>query len=151
MSKYNKFEDFMQAVINDADSVCRSRYGKSLADAYDVNTSIVKMVKTIIENGWWVFVALVAILVLGPFAFGASLLAFVATPPGIIIVGALTIFGGVGAIRLLYKNRILPIAVKETGERYKEDFNRHINDYSYIDNLIKTASNTLVSKATCLL
>lgn len=151
MSKYNKFEDFMQAVINDADSTCRSRYGKSLADAYDVNTSIVKMVKTVIENGWWVFMALVAILVLGPFAFGASLLAFVATPPGIIIVGALTIFGGVGAIRLLYKNRILPIAVKETGERYKDDFNRHINDYSYIDSLIKTASNTLVNKATCLL
>jgi len=151
MSKYNKFEDFMQSVINDADSKCRSRYGKSLADAYDVNTSIVKMILAIISNGWWVFVALVAILVLGPFAFGASLLTFVATPPGMIIVGALTIFGGIGAIKMLYKNRILPIAVKETGEMYKDEFNRHINDYSYIDTLLKRASDTLVSKATCLL
>lgn len=112
MSKYNKFEDFMQSVINDADSKCRSRYGKSLADAYDVNTSIVKMILAIISNGWWVFVALVAILVLGPFAFGASLLTFVATPPGMIIVGALTIFGVSALLRCCIRTEFSPLQLK---------------------------------------
>lgn len=151
MSKYNKFEDFMQSVINEADSKCQSRYHKSLTDAYSVSASITRMVKVIIDCGWWVFVAIVALLVLGPFAFAAASVSFVATPVGAIAVGALAVFGGVGALKILYKNRILPIAVKETGEIYKSDFNAHINDVTYIDNLISRASETLLSKATTLL
>lgn len=151
MSKYNKFEDFMQSVINEADSKCQNQYGKSLTDAYSVSASITRMVKAIIDCGWWVFLALVAILVLGPVAFAAASVTFAATPIGAIAIGALAIFGGVGALRVLYRNRILPIAVKETGEMYKSDFNSHINEVSYIDNLISRASDTLLSKAVCLL
>lgn len=148
MSRYNKFEDFMQAVINDADEKCQRMYGKSLAEAYQVKPSITSIVQKIIDAGWWVFVALVALLVLGPIAFGGALLAFVSTPAGIIVVGVLAAVGGVGAIRLLYKNRILPIAVKETGEIYKNEYNNHINEISYIDGLVSRASDTLLSKAT---
>lgn len=148
MSKYNKFEDFMQAVINEADSKCRTRFGKSLADAYQVNMTTVSSILKIIDSGWWVFVALVAILVLGPLGFGAALLAFVSTPAGMIVVGILAAGGGIAAIRVIYKNRVLPIAVKETGEMYKNEFERHINETSYIDNLIYRASDTLISKST---
>lgn len=148
MSKYNKFEDFMQSVINEADRKCKVRFGKSLADAYDVNMTTVTSMLKIINSGWWVFVALVAILVLGPLGFGAALAAFVATPAGAIVVGVLAVGGGVAAIRTIYKNRVLPIAVKNTGEMYKSDFESHINQTSYIDSLIDRASDTLISKST---
>lgn len=151
MSKYNKFEDFMQAVINEADNKCQRRYSKSLTDAYDVNVSIMRMISILISNGWGIFLAVVALLVLGPFAFGFALTTFIVTPIGIIVVGALAVVGGVTALRTLYRNRILPIAIKETGQRYKELFNNHINEYSYIDSLLEQASDYLLSKATKLL
>lgn len=151
MSKYNKFEDFMQSVVNEADRKCRSRYGKSLADAYDVSAVITKMVQALIEHGWWVFIGVVALLALGPFAFGAASLAFISTPVGIATVGALAVFGGVSAIKTLYKNRILPLSVKETGEYFKSDFNSHLNQVSYIDSLVQKASDMLLKKATKLL
>lgn len=150
MSKYNKFEDFMQSVINEADNKCKRRYGKSLADAYNVTAIIVKMVKAIVDAGWWAFLALAALLALGQFGFLAGLAAFVTTPAGILIVGAIAIFGGVKAIRELYKNRILPLAVKKTGEYYKSEFENHKDQISYIDSLIDRASDHLLSQATNL-
>lgn len=151
MSKYNKFEDFMQAVINEADNKCQRRYSKSLTDAYDVNVSIMKMISLLISNSWGTFIAVVALLVLGPFAFGLALTTFIATPIGIVTVGVLAVVGGVTALRTLYRNRVLPIAIKETGQKYKDQFNNHINEYSYIDSLLEQASDCLLSKATKLL
>ena len=151
MSKYDKFEDFMQTVINEADAKCQAEYNKTLAEAYDVSQVITTMVKMVISGGWWVFIALAALLTLGPFGFGAALLAFVANPVGMIVCGALAAFGGIAAVRTLYKNKVLPLAVKATGEMYKADFEQHINHYSYIDNLIEKATTTLLDKATRLL
>ena len=151
MSKYNKFEDFMQEVINVADSKCHRQYHKSLAEAYDVDMSITNMIKAIIGHGWWIFAAIVGLLVLGPIAFGTTLIAFVHTPPGIIAVGVLAIFGGVAAIRTMYKNKVLPIAVRDTGKKYKEEYYKHIGDNTYIDRLVDSASDYLLSKATILL
>lgn len=150
MSKYNKFEDFMQSVINEADRKCKARFGESLADAYKVNMDTVIAILKIIDKGWWVFVALVAILILGPFGFGAALATFITTPAGMIVVGTLAVGGGVAAIRTIYKNRVLPIAVKKTGDMYKTDFENHINQNYYIDSLIDRASDTLISKSTGL-
>lgn len=152
MSKYTNFDSFMQAVINEADVKCHIKYGKSLSEAYNVDTSITRMISIVIKNGgWWFFIALVGLLGLGPLAFGAATLAFVSTPVGIVVVGALAIFGGVEAIKTLYQNRILPIAVKEIGEKYKKDFELNVNNPSTIDELINNASSNLLSKATCLL
>lgn len=150
MSKYNKFEEFMQSVVNEADRKCHARYGKSLSDAYNVSAVITKMIQALIGHGWWVFIGVVAVLALGPIAFGTASLAFFSTPIGIAAVGALAVFGGVSAIRTLYKNRILPMAVKETGEYYKSDYNAHINNISYIDDLEQKASDMLLRKATKL-
>ena len=151
MDKYSKFEDFMQSVVYEADRKCNSRYGKSLTDAYNVSSLIRKMIEALIEHGWWVFVAIVGLLALGPFAFGAACVAFVSTPVGAIAVGSLALFGGVAAIRTLYKNRVLPMAVKETGEYFKSEFNSHIGDRSYIDSLEQKASDMLLQKATSLM
>lgn len=146
MSKYNSFEDFMQSVINEADRKCRSRYGKSLTEAFHVAANTSTIVKAIIEKGWWVLVALVAILVLGPFGFAAAIVAFCATPAGIIVLAILAALG-FGGIAVLYKNRVLPIVVKEVGEYYKSEFNNHRNESYYIDSLIDRASDKLLNKA----
>lgn len=146
MSKYNRFEDFMQSVINESDSKCRSRYGKSLAEAFRVGTNTLTVVKAIVNKGWWVLLALVAILAMGGFGFATAVVAFCTTPAGIIVLAVLA-GAGIGGIRALYRERVLPIAVKETGEQYKSEFNNHQNEYTYIDSLIDRASNTLIYKA----
>lgn len=145
MSRYNKFEDFMQSVINEADRKCRIRRGESLTDAFSVHIKTAEIVKNIIDKGWWVLVALVGILSLGLFGFGAALVAFCSTPAGIIV---LAVLGGTGVagIRELYKNRILPKAVKRTGDLYKAEFDRHINEVSYIDSMVDRASDNLLSR-----
>lgn len=146
MSKYNEFEGFMQAVINEADRKCRSRHGKPLTEAFHVSLNTAKVVSDIIGKGWWVLVALVSILVLGTFGFGAALIAFCASPAGIIVLGVLGYYGYDG-VKKLYKERVLPIAVKETGETYKSEFNNHKNELSYVDRMIDRASDTLLNKA----
>lgn len=151
MSKYNKFEDFMQAVINEADRKCKCRYSKSLTDAYDVNALILKMINILISNGWKIFLAVVALLLLGPFGFSIAMATFASTPVGMVAIGALAVVGGITAIRTLYRNRILPIAVKETGQKFRDRFYDHINEYSYIDSLLEQAAECLLSKATKLL
>lgn len=151
MSKYYDFEDFMQSVINEADSKCISRYSKSLSDAYDVNASIMKMMKILIEHGWTLFIAIAGLLILGPIAFGAACIAFAGTPVGIVAIGALAVFGGVTALKTLYKNKVLPLAVKETGEKFNSEFKNHVGEGSYIDYLIDRASDDLINRATKLL
>lgn len=143
MSKYNRFEDFMQEVINESDRKCRSRYGKSLTDAFHVGTNTVTVVKAIVNKGWWVLLALAALLALGSWGFAAAVVAFCSTPAGIIVLAVLA-GAGITGVKALYKERVLPIAVKETGEQYKAEFNNHTNEYSYIDSLIDRASNTLI-------
>lgn len=151
MSKYDKFEDFMQTVINDADALCWSVHNKSLADAYNVDQRAVDMTLAIIKAGWKAFFALCALFTLGGILFHAAIIAFLTTPIGIIVTASLAAFGGVPAARLLskmYMNKVLPQAVRAIGEMYKADFENHINEYSYIDNLIVKASRTLLEKAT---
>ena len=146
MSKYNRFEDFMQTVINEADRKCKYRYEKSLNEAFNVGTNTITVIKAIINKGWWVLVALVGLLVLGGWGFAATLVAFCSTPAGIIVLAVLA-GAGIGGVRVLYKERVLPIAVKETGDQYKSDFSNHLNDTSYIDKLIDRASDYLIYKA----
>ena len=140
----------MQEVINEADNKCHSRYDRSLTEAYAVDANIIQMIFALISYGWKVFVALVALFFLGPIAFGGALLTFISTPPGIIIVGLLAVTGGVAAIRVMYRNKVLPIAVRDTGIKYKENFEKHIGNETYIDRMIDSASDDLLSKATDL-
>lgn len=147
MSKYDNFETFVTTVVDEANSKCRSRYGKSLTDIYEVSDSIYSMIMSIIPKGWHVFLALVLLIAMGPIAFAASLIGFSVTPIGIIVLTALAAFGGVTAIKILYRNRILPMAIKDMGEKFKDRFNSHINECGYIDNMIDEASDYLIRKA----
>ena len=148
MSKYNNFESFVTSVIEESNNKCRTRFNYSLAEAYQAPSSVFQMVLKIVPKGWSFFLALIALLALGPIAFALSLTAFTLSPMGIVVIAALAVFGGIEAIRILYKNRILPMAIKDMGEEYKYRFQTHINDMSYIDNLINEASEFLISRAT---
>lgn len=150
MSKYDNFETFITNVVEKADLKCRDLYGKELTQAYGVSTSVYGMLLAIIPKGWSLFLALIALLALGPLAFTTALIGFTVSPIGIVIVVTLAVFGGVKAIRVLYKNRILPMAIKETGEYFKEDFKSHINERNYIDRLIEVAADRLLYKALAL-
>lgn len=147
MSKYNNFECFMQSVIKCADYKSQLTYGKSLYEAYGVTEKVLAITLLIIDSGWGKFIAVATLLTLGPFAFGAAFLAFVGNPIGLVLGIALAAYGGIKAIKFLYVNRKLPLAIKNTGESYKSRFESHKGDISYIDQLIYDASDYLLRSA----
>lgn len=72
-----------------------------------------------------------------------ALVGFIASP----IMAIALVLGGVAAIRLLYKFKYLPIAIKEVGAQYRDDYNSHKGDTAYIDRLIDRASEELIARA----
>ena len=147
MSKYNDFEDFMHAVIDCADYKSKSRYGKSIYEAYGVTEKVLAITLTIIDSGWGKFLAVATLLALGPFAFGAAFLAFIGNPIGITLGLVLAAYGGVKVIKYLYDNRKLPLAIKNTGESYKSSFENRKGNIPEIDQLIHEASEYLINDA----
>lgn len=147
MSKYDDFGEFMNNVIKEADVLCQRRYGCSLAESYHVSENTTSMIGIILRNGWWLLPCLVALLVLGKFGFLASLLVFCASGAGLVIVGLLAGFGGIAAIRYLYKERVFPIAVKEVGDKYRAQFEAHKNNREYINDLTARAVEDLIFKS----
>ena len=75
----------------------------------------------------------------------AALTAFVIGGVGAVIVATLAIYGGVKAIKLIYANKTIPQKIYDVGKKYKPRFDAHINEYSYIDNLIDEASNDIIN------
>lgn len=147
MSKYDNYGEFMVAVINEANYKCNHNSFGSLANFFGLSSSngiLIPIMISIFRVGWPAFKAICALLILGPFAFVAALTTFVLGGIGTVIVAALAIYGGVKAIRLLYTNRTTPLKIYEVGKKYKPRFDAHINEYSYIDNLIEEASDDLI-------
>lgn len=147
MSKYNDYGEFMVAVLDEADYKChRNAYGSlvKLFGLSGTNEKLIPIMITIFEIGWPAFKATCALLILGPIAFIGALAAFIVGGIGAIIVAALAIYGGVKAIKLLYANKTTPLKIYEVGKKYKPRFDDHINEYSYIDNLINEAANDLI-------
>lgn len=96
------------------------------------------------QGGWVVFLALCALLGLGPIAFGVAVLGSSSTPFGFIL--AVVCAGGSGvALWAMYRKRELPLAVKEIGNRYKSRFEA-TSSHSEIDRLLEQASDDLYRK-----
>ena len=96
------------------------------------------------QGGWVVFLALCALLGLGPLAFGAAVLGASSTPFGFIL--AVVCAGGSGvALWAMYKKRELPLAVKEVGNNYKSRYSA-TNSHREIDRLLEQASDDLYRK-----
>lgn len=148
MSKYNDYGEFMVAVLNEADNKCyRNSFG-SLAKFFGLsgsNEKLIPIMVSIFKIGWPAFKATCALLILGPIAFIAALTTFVIGGVGAVIVATLAIYGGVKAIKLIYANKTIPQKIYDVGKKYKPRFDAHINEYSYIDNLIDEASNDIIN------
>jgi len=153
MSKYNRFEDFMVAVVKTADTTCAQRYGQNLNNLYKVKSSaLVAAILALIDKGWGVFLAVTALLLLGPFGFYAALAAFGLNPVGLIAVGILTAFGGIAMIRTMHQNKKLPLAIRETGNKYKPIFKSYQSHsesqlIEKVNLLEQDASNYLIDQA----
>lgn len=148
MSKYDNYGEFMISVLDEAEIKCKQSIYGSLINLFGLNGANEKLIPIIIkifEIGWPAFVTTCALLVLGPIAFVAALTAFVLGGIGAVIVATLAIYGGIKAIKLLYTHRTTPLKIYEIGKKYKPRFDDHINEYSYIDNLIDEAANDLIN------
>lgn len=146
MSKYDNYGQFMIAVINEADrkSINLGSHLKNYLHVSD--DTVMAIVTTILGVGWAAFVAVCGLLVLGPVAFAIALAAFIAGGVGAVVVAALAIYGGVQAIKILYSNKAAPLRILEIGKNYKNRFNDHKGQTSYIDSLINQASNELLGR-----
>lgn len=151
MSRYTSFSDFMTDVVTTANQT------QDLNELFDVkNEEVVDIIKKIIRKGWWVFVALATLLSLSAPVFGVSLIAFLANPAGLIIAATLGV-GAAVSIRVLYRNKKLPLAIRSVGSEYKPRYERiagSSNDNTAknreIHQLLEEAVISLISKAKSL-
>jgi hypothetical protein len=84
--------------------------------------TIIKAILALIDAGWGVYLFVCSLLVLGPIAFIAALIGLNTNPIGIAVTVAVAAVGGIAAIRKLYREKKLPLEIKETGKRFKPDF-----------------------------
>lgn len=138
MDKYDSFEIFMVEVVKKANSI------SDLNDLFDVKyEKLISYLEVIIKLSWWAFVALCALLALGPIAFGLSVGSFLLTPPGLIIAGILGIAAAT-IIKQLYRNKELPLAIKKVGSKYESSWRNANGNRNSIDELFKNATSDLL-------
>ena len=153
MNKYRRFEDFMVSVVKTADILSKELHNKSLNELYQVKAEkIQKAALALITKGWWLFIATTTLLLLGPAGFVTALAAFLSSPAGWAAAAILASVGGGAVIRTMYQNKKLPLAIRETGKRYKATFKSYqafsgSELHDKVDNLEQEASNYLVAKA----
>lgn len=130
----------MIEVVNKANSI------SDLNELFDVKydaliSTILHIIKTC---GWWVFIALCTLLALGPFAFGITMGGFLLTPVGLIIGGVLGIAAAT-IIRQMYKNKDLPLAIKNVGAKYEDTWKNANGNVVQIDDIYKKAVADLLN------
>lgn len=140
MSKYNEYGVFLQEVVNTAER----KSDIPLYRIYGVENDTLGMILSVLGVGWIPFAAMTSLFGLVLVAFLAALAVFVITPVGLIVVAALVMWGGQNAIRILYDNKALPIAIKAIGDKYKDRFDSHVDEYAYINKLIDEAADDLI-------
>lgn len=143
MSKYNDYGEFLQEVVNTANR----KSDIPLYRLYGVENDTVGMILSVLGVGWIPFAAMTSLFGLALVAFLAALAVFIITPVGVVVIAALVLWGGKNAIRILYDNKALPIAIKTIGDKYKDRFDSHMEECAYIDGLMDEAANELIREA----
>lgn len=146
MSRYYSFNDFMNDVINRANEICLSRHHVSLEGYYSVSSQTVTTIKKLIDSGWYIFVAVVALFVTGSLGLTAAIVAFLSTPPGIVVAALLGV-SAFATIRKMYQEKVLPNAVRDVGKEYKSKWEMVEGNHNAIDALIESAAEDLLRKA----
>ena len=139
--RYDSFEIFMVDVVNYAESII------SLKKLFDLTSaSIVEYCIKLISSGWTVFLAVAALLLLGPIVFGITLVSFLLTPIGLIVAAALGV-AAAAIIKEMYKNKVLPLAIKKVGEKYKTPWENVKHNHSSVDQLVHDAAYDLLRES----
>lgn len=147
MSKYYSFNDFMDGVIERANQISLAQKSRSLENLFDVNHLTYESTRKLVSYGWAVFVAVVVFLLgMGPVGIALGIAAFLATPVGIVVVMVLGT-GAVVTLRQMYKDRVLPTAVRDIGEKYKPKWHNVEGNVNAIDALSEQAAKELYSRA----
>lgn len=123
------FGEFMTEVVNRADKLSFEKSGRPLSDKYEAPSTILKMIEAVTNAGWTPFSALAGLLeITSYFAFAAALAIFTISPIGIIVIKALTYWGGSDSLKSLYNNRTLARDIKTIGDRYEYRFKKCSSD-----------------------
>lgn len=146
MEQYDNFEKFVTNVIEEADKKSYIRYNKKLTEIYKVPNNVYDMTMSVILKGWPFFLECTTLFELKSAAFATSLIGVTTIPVGVRLIKDLNDFGGIAAIKILYQNKTLFMSIKDMGEKYKNEFKSHINEYKYIDNITDEASDYLLEK-----
>jgi hypothetical protein len=146
MSRYYSFNDFMKDVITEADGMTQQRYGRSLEECYKVSPKTLHMVCSLIDNGWWVFTAVVALLAMSMFGFLATLTTFLMTPVGLIVASVLGV-AAASKLKQLYHDRVLPQMIERVGRRFKPLWEAADGSRSRIDRLKEEAAREIADEA----
>lgn len=151
-TRYTSFDKFMLEVVE----AVHKQHDLAILFGFDSPEMVVAVTLQLLQAGWWLFLGVVALLVLSPLAFGAALATFVMTPIGLAVVAILGT-ATLPLIRTLYQHKILPLAIKEIGEQYKPIYAKVLEKYNStdcqglkiveIDQLFGEAVNTLIRKS----
>lgn len=146
MSRYYSFNDFMNDVIEEADKISESRSGCGLEELYHVKVKTYEAVRRLISKDWFVFIAFVVLLAVGPIGLGLAIAGFLTTPVGLVVVAVLGA-GSVATIKQMYKDRILPQTVRKIGEKYKSRWKQEEGNRTKIDGMVNEAAEELYNNA----
>lgn len=147
MSRYYSFNDYMNDVITEADAACQQLKNCRLNEFAKVSERTFDGITKIINRNWNVFSAIVAFLLnnAGSIFIVGLIAAFLGTPIGL-IVGAVLGASAAIVIREMYTDKILTPAVRETGEKFKDQWERLDGERKAIDALVKEAADFLLWK-----
>lgn len=126
-TRYNSFDKFMLDVVESVNNQ------HDLYLLFKLNSKeVVAITQKILEAGWWLFLAVVGLLILSPLAFAISLGAFLLTPIGVIL---LSVLGGGASflLKTLHQNKILLLAIKEIGQEYQNSYEKIQRDYKEVE------------------
>ncbi len=141
-SRYYSFNVFMDNVIE------RANQRVNLEELFDLDSNdVIKIISLLLSRGWWVFIAVSTLLILGPLAFAATIITFMTSPPGL-IVAAIFGAGAIATIKKLYQSKELPIAVKKVGEEFKPRWEMVEGNETKVDVLLEEAVTCLINKAS---
>lgn len=130
-NRYDSFAVFMAEVVQETKQrvVNPGRFGS----AWDATGSVLS------STGWDGFLIVCGLLALGAIAFGVALPAFLLTPVGLLVV----VLGGGALMWTLWRNKKLPLAVKQVGKEFKPRYDAAEGRRSVIDGLKEEAINAL--------
>lgn len=146
MSRYYSYNDFMTDVVDTADNLARSRKGCSLENIYQVSSKTIQGIRKLLTLDWKAFLAVTALFVLGEFGLIGAITAFLLTPIGIpvaVLFGAYAVY----TIRQMYRDKVLPNAVRAIGERYRQPWEEAEGNTRKVDSLLEKASEELFARA----